>query len=169
MAAATASTATTARQRHGQAASRRQWTGQVPTSRAQAAKVYSGAKARTSESTQRATHSFLTGRSPRTHRRGNHSVAVAAQYIACMVMILLSAGLGGKSSTEEVLAAPIVVMVRLSAVTLLFFALALLSTGEQLGRLAAAFGALVTLGVGLNASNEWKTLAGIFSPPKAKA
>ena len=115
---------------------------------------------------------LVSGRSPLTRRRSNWSVIVAVEYVACMVMIGLSAGLvgkKGKTGTEQDLASPAIAMVRLSAVSLLFFALAIASAGERAGRLAAAFGGLVTCGVALNATNEWKALSKVFAPPKKAA
>lgn len=111
--------------------------------------------------------SFLHGRNPRTGRKGRYAAIVALEYVACMLMIALSAGFVPKENKDDILAAPVVAMVRLTAVSILFFGLALLSTGEHLGRLAAAFGGLVTCGIAINATAEWKALAALFPSPSS--
>ncbi len=124
----------------------------------------SSAPRRAASSADTAGGRFLRGRSPVTNRRGHYTALVAIEYLACMVMVLLSLGLVGKNNTKtDILLTPVVAMVRLTAVSLLFFILAILSTGEQMGRISAAFGGLVTAGVSLNATNEWRSLAGIFN------
>lgn len=57
-------------------------------------------------------------------------------------------------------------LVRLTAVCVLFFALALMSTGAKAGKVAAAFGALVDLGALLNATDEIKLLAQALTPAR---
>lgn len=121
---------------------------------------------RAGSASRRAGSELFSGKSPRTHRRSSYSTIVAVEYIACMVMIGLSAGLVGQKNTADVIASPAVAMVRMSAVSILFFVLAILSSGEKAGRVAAAFGGLVTCGVALNATREWKAIANIFSAPK---
>lgn len=57
--------------------------------------------------------------------------------------------------------------VRLSAVSALFFVLALLANGEKGARFAAAFGGLVTLGVLYNAAGSIKAIGNIFANAQA--
>lgn len=107
---------------------------------------------------------------PSLGRRGGYTSIIAAEYLASVVLIILSMGLVGTKASRtpaEVIASPAIAMVRLTAVSLLFFVLAILSTGQKIGRIAAAFGGLVTAGVALNSSEEWRSIARIFSPHKA--
>jgi hypothetical protein len=65
------------------------------------------------------------------------------------------------------------ILVRMTAASLLFFVLALMANGPRAGKIAAAFGGLVTLGTALNAGPVWTALGRIFGgaqagpPPKA--
>lgn len=54
-------------------------------------------------------------------------------------------------------------LVRLTAVCVLFFVLALMATGEKSGKVAAAFGALVLVGSALNAGDMWGALVKAFA------
>jgi len=98
---------------------------------------------------------------PGRHPVARHVVIVAVEYIGCVVMIVLSAGVG-KEQTKSQFADPAIAMVRLVAVSALFFVLAIFTSGPRSGRLAAAFGGLVTAAVFLNAVGEWETLAHLF-------
>lgn len=107
----------------------------------------------------------------RAVHRGRYTVYVAAEYLACMALISVSGGLIAGESTPATLADPAIVLVRLTATSALFWVLALLTAGARTGRLAAAFGALVTAGVALNASNFFADAAKIFgvTPPSTSA
>lgn len=91
---------------------------------------------------------------------------VAAEYAACVVLIGAAPILTrAPDSAGHVYKAN--EFVRLSAVSLLFFILALLSAGPRTGRIAAAFGALVTLGVVFNARGAIAAVGQIFTAAKS--
>lgn len=54
-------------------------------------------------------------------------------------------------------------LIRLTAACVVFFVLALLSSGPKTGRIAAAFGLLVMLGTLINATDMWTALGQAFS------
>jgi hypothetical protein len=91
--------------------------------------------------------------------------AVVAEYLLCIVLIGASPvltrtpGDGGRLYVAND-------FVRLSAVSLLFFVLALMSTGRSASRAAAAFGALVTLGTLYNARGAITAAGGVFAAAK---
>jgi len=57
-------------------------------------------------------------------------------------------------------------LVRLTAVCVVFFVLALMATGEKAGKVAAAFGGLVLTGAALNAGDLWSALASAIGATK---
>lgn len=59
-------------------------------------------------------------------------------------------------------------LIRLTAACIVFFVLALLSTGPKTGKIAAAFGALVMLGALINATDMWTALGQMFTGAAAK-
>ena len=66
------------------------------------------------------------------------------------------------------------ILVRMTAASILFFVLALMANGPRAGRIAAAFGGLVTVGTALNAGPVWTGLGRVFGgaagpPPAAPA
>ena len=67
-----------------------------------------------------------------------------------------AAGTAQSAAAQASFAGP---LVRLTAVCVLFFVLALLATGERSGKVAAAFGGLVLTGAALNAGDLWSALA----------
>ena len=99
---------------------------------------------------------------------------ILAEFLACLVMIAASMilipatgqgqgseGAGaGRSYARE--------LVQLTAVCLLFFILALAGGGARTGKVAAAFGGLVTLGVAWHLSGIWSALAAALGPAAAK-
>lgn len=93
---------------------------------------------------------------------------ILAEFAACVVLVGASPFLKPRSSTETpaeaaaalALSAP---MVRLTAVCLTFFILALLANGPRSGKIAAAFGGLVTVGTLVNATDSAKGLTAVFS------
>jgi preprotein translocase subunit SecG len=108
----------------------------------------------------------VTGRG--TSGRTYHRI-VLAEFMVCVVLVGMSpvltargSGAGaaaqdaGNAAAELSLAAP---LVRLTAVCIVFFVLALMATGNQAGKVAAAFGGLVVLGTLLNATDELSVLA----------
>jgi hypothetical protein len=60
------------------------------------------------------------------------------------------------------------ILVRMTAASILFFALALMANGPRAGRIAAAFGGLVTLGTALNAAPVWTALGRVFGGAAAQ-
>jgi hypothetical protein len=99
------------------------------------------------------------GRQTRTYHR-----IVLAEFMVCVVLVGMSPVLTPRKSGTQAdetaaafsLAGPVV---RLTAVSVVFFVLALMATGPRAGKVAAAFGALVVLGVLLNATDELAVLA----------
>jgi hypothetical protein len=97
---------------------------------------------------------------------------ILAEFVTCVVLIsavpfLTPRKAGAPAGSEAVsLAAP---LVRLTAVCILFFVLALMGSGQKSGKAAAAFGGLVTLGTLLNATDTITTLAAAFTAKPAAA
>lgn len=106
---------------------------------------------------------------------------VMAEFIVCVVLAgaspFLSPGgkagslLAGVDKTDDIpagvsLAKP---LVRLTALCVLFFVLSLVATGEKSGKIAAAFGGLVTLGLAFNSLPEFVTVGAMFGSSKAAA
>lgn len=96
---------------------------------------------------------------------------VLAEFVAAVVLVGASPILtprtkksGGKVVVDAAfsLAGP---LVRLTAVCISFFVLALMASGEKTGKIAAAFGALIVLGCLLNATDMLTVLAKAFGPP----
>lgn len=87
-----------------------------------------------------------------------------AEYITCFVLIAVTPIVARKPHGTEKNALYVANdFVRLSAVSLLFFILALLSSGPRSGRIASAFGALVTLGVVYNSAPGIVGVASVFT------
>ncbi len=101
-----------------------------------------------------------------TPRTGRYAVIISVEYLACMFLVVGSAGLVPGESTGETAAAPAVALARMTALSGVFFVLALASAGQRAGRLAAAFGGLITVSVLLNASTVISGLGAVFSPAK---
>lgn len=81
---------------------------------------------------------------------------VLAEFVSCIVIVgaspILTPRNPNRTDPQPVsLAGP---LVRLTAVCVLFFVLALMATGPKAGKVAAAFGLLVVLGALLNATDE---------------
>lgn len=97
---------------------------------------------------------------------------ILAEFIACLVMIAAGmilvpaqgeaqgAGAAGRSFAKQ--------LVQLTALCVVFFMLALASTGPKTGKVAAAFGGLVTLGVAWNMSEMWTGLSKALGGPVPK-
>jgi hypothetical protein len=103
---------------------------------------------------------------------GRYRHLIVAEFLATVVMIGASPFLAPRpkdQTPEEAakalsLAAP---LVRLSAACIVFFVLALLSSGPRSGKLAAAFGGLVVLGVALNTTGNISGLNMVFTGQKS--
>jgi hypothetical protein len=85
---------------------------------------------------------------------------VAAEFVLCVVLVGIGPILIRKPKNGHLYQAND--FVRLSALSLLFFVLALMSNTPRSARLAAAFGGLVTLGVVYNASAPLAAVGGVF-------
>lgn len=106
---------------------------------------------------------------------------VLAEYLAVMLILFATEILGpvgaGKQAPSPADAAKAAspgagILVRMTAASILFFALALMANGPRAGRIAAAFGGLVVLGTALNAAPVWVGLGRMFGgaaagPPAA--
>jgi hypothetical protein len=97
---------------------------------------------------------------------------VLAEFAACIVIVGVSPVLtprttvkGGKTVADTTVsyAGP---LVRLTAVCIVFFVLALMASGERTGKIAAAFGGLVLAGALLNATDMFAALGKAFGPGK---
>lgn len=98
---------------------------------------------------------------------------VLAEFVGCIVLVgaspVLTPRTKAKGSQQVVdttvsFAAP---LVRLTAVCIVFFILALMATGPRSGKVAAAFGGLVLLGTMLNATSMFTAIGKVFGPAKA--
>lgn len=98
---------------------------------------------------------------------------IMAEFILAVVLVgaspfLRPGGLAGKAEKDiqpvSSLAGPVI---RLTAVSLIYFILALMAQGPTSGKIAAAFGGLVLLGTAFNSLPEFTTLASAFGgkPP----
>lgn len=103
----------------------------------------------------------LTGKGTGAHR------LVIAEFLLCVVLIGLSPVLVRPPGSDGHLYVAND-FIRLSAVCLLFFVLALLSNQPNTARWAAAFGALVTLGTLFNTSQAITALGSIFTASTAR-
>jgi hypothetical protein len=102
---------------------------------------------------------------------------VIAEFIVTIILIGMSPFLTPRTSTsgspsDEAKAAAAATslagpLVRLTAASIVFFALALLSTGEKTGKIAAAAGGLVVLGTLLNATDMFTAISQAFGAGKA--
>jgi len=97
---------------------------------------------------------------------------VLAEFVLTIILIGLSPVLTprrGDSGTPQDVAAGVsfaAPLVRLTAACIVFFALALASTGEKSGKLAAAFGGLIALGTALNATDMLTAIGQAFGAGK---
>lgn len=110
----------------------------------------------------------LTAPSPpsRTYHR-----IILAEFVTCVVLVsavpVLAPRKPGAADEALSLSAP---LVRLTAVCIVFFVLALMGSGDKAGKAAAAFGGLITLGALLNATDTVTGLAMAFAgTPRAPA
>jgi hypothetical protein len=110
--------------------------------------------------------------------RGGYHRIVIAEFIATIIIIAMSPFLvprttgsadpetEAKAAVRDLaLSAP---LVRLTAACAVFFVLALLSTGARTGKIAAAFGGLVTLGALINATDMWTAVGQVFAGAQAR-
>ena len=117
-----------------------------------------------SQAASRSYNTVVLGKGTSGSTRTYHRI-VLAEFVIAVVLVGLSPVLTPRKGTKpEAAAAGAAVtlagpLVRLTAVCVVFFVLALMATGAKAGRVAAAFGALVVLGVLLNATDEIGLLA----------
>lgn len=107
-----------------------------------------------------------------------HGVVIA-EFVVTIILIGMSPFLTPRTSTsgspsDEAKAAAAATslagpLVRLTAASIVFFALALLSTGEKTGKIAAAAGGLIVLGVLLNATDMFTAISQAFGAGKTTA
>lgn len=102
---------------------------------------------------------------------------VLAEYLGVMLILFATEILGpigaGKQAPSPADAAKSAspgagILVRMTAASILFFALALMANGPRAGRIAAAFGGLVVLGTALNAAPVWTGLGRVFGGAAAQ-
>lgn len=94
---------------------------------------------------------------------GSYHRMILAEFVLCLLLAVLGGILNPRKSKDGIISF-VHVLVQLTAICLLFFILALLSSGERVGKVAAAFGGLVTLGVLLNSTPAIKAIGKIFAP-----
>lgn len=93
--------------------------------------------------------------------RGDYTKVVAAEYAAAVVL-LGAAPLVPNDKNSGIVRA-VEPLARITALSVVFFVLALLSAGKTAGRIAGAFGGLVLLGVVFNARDFITSVAGALS------
>lgn len=94
--------------------------------------------------------------------------AVLAEFIGAMLLAVLGGVLSPRKRADG---QPtwVHLIVQLTAVAFVYFVLALLSASPRVGKIAAAFGLLVLLGVLLNSADAVRKTAAIFAPAKKPA
>lgn len=85
-----------------------------------------------------------------TRRAGSYSGILLAEYLTAAILICFGAFTGDKSYSEKMAA----ILLRLSALTGVFFVLSLVASGQNSGRFAAAFGGLIDVAVLFDASKS---------------
>lgn len=94
--------------------------------------------------------------------------AVLAEFLGALILALLGGILSPRKRADGT-PTWVHLIVQVTAVAGVYFILALLSATEKLGKIAAAFGLLVLLGVLLNSADAVRKVAAIFAPAKAPA
>lgn len=86
--------------------------------------------------------------------------ALAVEYVACMLMVGMTPFFASESTANPGQAGTHAhVLLRLTAITLVFMVLGMLSNGRSSGKIAAAFGLLVTLGVAFHSTTEMQWIS----------
>ncbi len=99
---------------------------------------------------------------------GRYRRIILAEFVACVVIVGATPFMTPRAKDQSpeqaakalALSAP---MTRLTAVCVVFFVLALLAGGARTGKIAAAFGGLVTVGALVNATDMLKGLSAVFT------
>lgn len=105
---------------------------------------------------------FAKSYAPLPGTSGGARKAIVAEYALCILLIGTTPIIMRKPGKDGHLYVPNDI-VRLSAVSLLFFALALISNTPRAAKAAAAFGALVTLGTLYNSAGSIRMIGNIFA------
>lgn len=135
-----------------------------PPSRPAAPKVFIVPPRRPSQAAGRGAPQAMHGRKGGTAGTAAHKLVVA-EFILCVLLVGITPIAMRKPGKDGHLYVPND-FVRLSAVCLTFFVLALLSNSPKSSRVAAAFGGLVTMGVVYNASQSLTAIGAIFVSSK---
>jgi hypothetical protein len=90
---------------------------------------------------------------------------VLAEFIGALVLAVLGGVLSPRKRADGT-PTWVHLIVQLTAICGVFFVLALLSAGARLGKIAAAFGGLVLLGVLFNSADAVRKMAAVFAPTK---
>lgn len=93
--------------------------------------------------------------------RGDYTKVVAAEFAAAVVLLGAAPLVPNEKNSGVVRA--VEPLARITALSAVFFVLALVSAGKTAGRVASAFGALVLLGVVFNARDFFTAAAGLLS------
>ena len=91
--------------------------------------------------------------------------AVLAEFLGAAVLAVLGGVLSPRKRADGVVTW-VHIIVQLTAICGVFFVLALLSASPKLGKIAAAFGLLVLLGVLMNSADSIRKMAAVFAPAK---
>lgn len=106
---------------------------------------------RTTSSRRRTGRSRYSATSPfRARSRGSYSQMLLLEYLVAAVLILLGVFVGTDHYAKKMSAA----LLRLTALTGLFFVLALVASGPGSGKFAATFGLLIDVGVLFDSANS---------------
>lgn len=88
---------------------------------------------------------------------------VLAEFVACIILAVVGGVLSPRKRADGSLTWAKLLM-QLTSISLVFFVLALLSAGQKMGKVAAAFGLLVVLGVLMNSTDSIEAMAKVFGP-----
>lgn len=92
---------------------------------------------------------------------------VMAEFVASMLLAFIGFIVTPRRRTDGTLTFA-GLLVQMTAIMAVFLVLALATAGRKSGKIAAAFGLLVMLGVLLNSTDAIKALGTMFAPPKKK-
>lgn len=134
----------------------------------QKARLYAGKGAQRAKKQARAAarEGLTLPKFPLSGASGAAHKVVVGEFVVCVVLLGMTPIMTRTVNNGQLYAAED--FVRLTAVCVLFFVLALFANNPRSARIAAAFGALVTLGVLYNASQTLTALGNIFTNASAK-
>jgi hypothetical protein len=90
---------------------------------------------------------------------------ILAEFVGSLVLAVVGAVVAPKKRADGLVTFA-GLLVQMTALALVFFVLSLTSAGRRTGKIAAAFGFLIALGVLLNSTEAIKALTALFAPPK---